>query len=60
MASLFDATLAAVTVSKGEYERLVRESEALECVKRYIENSKYATAAEISSILGISKESEEK
>lgn len=47
--------IATVTVSKTEYEFLVRESEKLDILKNFIKNGKYTTIDDIKSISGISE-----
>ena len=48
----------AVEVDKNEYEKLVRDSEKIAAVKRFIESSDYPTIKEISAILDIGNEGE--
>lgn len=49
-----------MTVEKHEYEKLVRDSEKLEAVKRFVDsNCGYFTAADILAVLGIKLDKEE-
>ena len=54
MAGLTDLC-AKVTVSKTEYEHLVRESEKMAILKNYVTNGKYTTFDDVKSILGVSE-----
>lgn len=49
---------AIVSITKSEYEDLIRDSENLKGIIRYLESSKYTTTEDIKSFLGI-KECEE-
>ena len=42
-----------VTISKSEYENLVRDSEKLGTLKRYITQNSYMLRADIEAILGV-------
>lgn len=44
-----------ITISKTEYETLVKRSERLDILKNFIKNGKYTTIDDIKSILGISE-----
>lgn len=45
--------VATVTVPKTEYEYLVRESERLAILERYVKNGKYTTLDDVKTILGV-------
>ncbi len=44
-----------ITISKKEYEKLVRDSERLKCIEALVKKKDYYCGAEISMILGIGK-----
>ena len=50
--------VATVTVSKGEYEALVRTSERMKLVERYLKEYEYGTITGLRMILNV-KESKE-
>jgi len=50
--------VATVTLPKSEYEELVRDSEKVQVIERYMQGNKYASTTDIAAILGI-KDGEE-
>ncbi len=42
-----------ITISIGEYNELLRASEKIAAVKRYIDNASYVSADDIQAILGM-------
>ena len=47
--------VATVTLPKSEYEELIRDSERVQVIERYMNGNKYASATDIAAILGIEK-----
>jgi len=47
---------ATVSISKNEYEELVRDSEQLKIVKKFIKESKYAGSNDVAILLNIGEE----
>lgn len=52
----FSDLAATLTMSKSEYENLVRDSEKLKCLRRYLNESKYPTYDDIGAILDFKKQ----
>jgi len=48
--------VATVSISKNEYEELVRDSEQLKIVKKFVKESKYANSNDVAILLNISEE----
>lgn len=46
-------------ISTKEYKELVRQSEKLEMIKRFVEDSKYMPIHEVKIILGMKEEEED-
>lgn len=51
--------IATVTVPKPEYEALVRDSQTLEVVARYVASEKYITQKDIRILIGMESEVEQ-
>lgn len=45
--------ISTVLVDKEEYRNLIRQSEQIECLKRYIENTEYTSINDIKTIFNI-------
>lgn len=48
-----------VTISKSEYEQLVRDSEQLSIITNYVKNCKYASSSDIKVLLDVQEEKNE-
>lgn len=51
--------VATVSISKGEYEKLIRESETLHKVKNYVGNVQYVSDNTLKTLLNIEEKSKE-